>query len=130
MIANVRAELAKQVLIQTEGVRNEVITLVLETPKTGRIYTRRTVEHQASAPGEPFANDTGDTINHLKGADGIDFTDGGLTGIVKGNENHARLEFGTRKMEPRPTMRPALANRKPNIEQGLAKAVKVGLAKK
>lgn len=123
---SVEREVKREVFKQAEGIRTEAVDLVLNTAKTGRVYRRNGVEHQASAPGEPFASDTGATLSQFD----TEIRDGGFTGaFVARGENAPRLEFGTPKMEPRPFARPALANRKNEIEAGLADAVKRGVRK-
>ena len=126
VFASVEREVKREIFKQTEAVRTEAVNLVLNTAKTGRVYRRNSVEHQSSAPGEPFASDTGATLSQFD----TELRDGGFSGafVAKG-ENAARLEFGTSKMAPRPFARPALANRKDAIERGLADAVKRGVQK-
>lgn len=75
---------------------------LLSRPGTGRIYTRgKSVEHQASAPGEPPAPDTGRlrgsiTTEVIRGV-------GEVRGIITANTEYAAaLELGTEKMRPRP----------------------------
>jgi HK97 gp10 family phage protein len=107
-----RAAVMRGVIKSTEAVRNEAISLILNTEKTGRVYQRHGVKHQASAPGEPFASDTGQAVNSLYTT--YDFTE--LTGSVISNDpKFPYLEFGTQKMEPRPSLRPALVNMQPTI---------------
>lgn len=90
----------------TESVRNEMIRLIQDTPKSGRIYQRGGVEHQASAPGEPPASDTGNLVNSITTRYA-----GEYSGFVTvGAEYGPYLEYGTQKMEPRPFARIALAN--------------------
>jgi HK97 gp10 family phage protein len=102
-----------------EEVRNEAISLILNTPKTGRLYWRRGVSktsgtgrsfsggHRASAPGEPPASDTGRLVNSITTS--YDFNE--LSGTVRARTEYAAyLEYGTSRMEPRPFMRPAVAN--------------------
>lgn len=123
---SVEREIKKEIVKQTEGVRKEAISLVMDTEKTGKTYRRNSVEHQASAPGEPFANDTGATLSQFD----TEYRDGGLTGVfIPRGKNAVRLELGTEKMEPRPFARPALENRKEEIESGLQAAVKRGIDK-
>lgn len=126
IISWIKREVKREVYRQTEAVRTEAVDLVLNTAKTGRVYRRNSVEHQASAPGEPFASDTGATLSQFD----TDFRDNGFTGVfVARGENARRLELGTQKMEPRPFARPALANRKHDIEGGLREAVRRGVRK-
>lgn len=88
---------------------------------TGRIYTTRfyrdkegrlrkggpRVPHQASAPGEPPAADTGQLLNsihHKLDSDG----DGQYAWIGTDLAIGTYLELGTRYMDPRPFLRPSL----------------------
>lgn len=81
----------------------EALTKVLlSQPGTGRMYQRgKTVEHRASAPGEPPAPDTGRlrasvTTEVVRGL-------GEVVGYVAVNTEYAAaLELGTEKMKPRP----------------------------
>jgi len=93
----------------TEVVRDEAISLILNTPKTGRIYRRRSVEHQASAPGEPPASDTGRLVNSIATKYDVNTLSGT---VVVDAEYGPYLEFGTQTIEPRPFLRPALANKR------------------
>lgn len=99
-----------------EGVRNEAIRLINSGPKTGRIYTRRGISHQASAPGEPPASDTGRLVNSIT----TKYEPDKMSGIVQfGTEYAPFLEFGTQTMEPRPFARPALVSQQENIVSGI-----------
>lgn len=44
---------------------NDVKRRMRDSPATGRIYKRGKTTHQASAPGEPPAPDTGDLLRHV-----------------------------------------------------------------
>lgn len=118
----VRKAVMRGVIRTTEAVREEAISLILHTPKTGRFYRRRGTFHRASAPGEPFASNTGRAVNSIQTR--YDFTD--MSGeVVATDPKFPYLEFGTQKMEPRPSLRPALAIRQgeliPNIQLELDK---------
>ena len=77
---------------------------IMNPPKSGRIYRRGNVAHQASAPGEAPATDTGNLVNsaYTKKLGDSDYE----TGFTA--EYAAALEFGTAKIEPRPYLRPAV----------------------
>lgn len=77
---------------------------IMNPPKSGRIYRRGNVAHQASAPGEAPATDTGNLVNsaYTKKLADADYE----TGFTA--EYAAALEFGTPKIEPRPYLRPAV----------------------
>lgn len=106
--ARVGAERAGRILIQ------EASSLILDTAKTGRIYKRNGVMHQASAPGEPPANLTGTLVGGFKMT--INQTGNLITASVTNSVRYAKfLEFGTRKMAARPFMRPAYAAAKNRI---------------
>jgi hypothetical protein len=72
--------------------------LIKNPPKTGRIYRFRGRNHQASAPGQPPANRSGDLMksvgSRVYGWEKMEFGDRKFYGKF--------LEDGTRKMKPRP----------------------------
>lgn len=93
---------------------------------TGRVYRRgkRGRTHQASAPGEPPAVDTGRLRNSIA-MKGPTWEGDAVTGEVGTNvEYAARLEFGGTdsrgvRIAARPYMRPALEQAAPAIERRL-----------
>lgn len=103
------------VIAATKEVQTEAVSLVLDTPKTGRVYElyhpRRT--HQASAPGEPFANDIGTTLQTGR----TEFDPNDLSGEAIWGGVAEYLEYGTAKMAPRSFARPALANKKDQVKE-------------
>ena len=112
--------------IEARVIRGEAAAKrLLSLHGSGRIYhkTHPTRIHQASAPGEPPAPDTGllrAAVGHAVGTDSEGVY--GEFGIATGHEIAAAerengatlsdigvwLEFGTRHMEPRPWLRPSL----------------------
>lgn len=121
LLDKVRSNVEKAVIQSIEGVREEAISLILDTQKTGRIYRRRSIEHQASAPGEAPASDTGRLVNSIR----VEYDLPNLTGrIVVGAAYGMFLEYGTQTIEPRPFLRPALARSKGVIEGNINDAVR------
>lgn len=96
------------------AVEQRAVDLILDPPKTGQIYRRRGVSHQASAPGEAPANWTGRLVNSRR----IDLFEPELRARLNFSTEYALpLEVGTAKMEPRPYARRALAETR---EEGAA----------
>jgi HK97 gp10 family phage protein len=103
-----------------EDVANEAVSLILNTPKSGRIYRRGGVAHQASAPGEAPASDTGQLVASVT----TSVDEGNLTGNVNFGSDHAAvLEYGSSRMSPRPFARPALVNKRDAVRQDIAEEV-------
>ncbi len=94
-----------RLLRDANGIRNAAITQ-LSVQGGGRLYRRRNITHRASAPLQPPAVDTG----RLRQSINIDASNlGDLKIRVGTNVRYAKiLEFGSRRMQPRPFMRPAL----------------------
>jgi HK97 gp10 family phage protein len=104
-----------------ESVIEEADSLMRETPRTGREYRRGKVTHIASSPGNPPAIDTGRLRQGLR----TEYNQADLSGTaIASTEYAASLEFGTEKMAPRPFMRPALANRREEIEADISDEIR------
>jgi HK97 gp10 family phage protein len=96
---------------------------IMDGPKTGIIYKkynpRRT--HQASAPGEAPANDLGWLVANIL-IDKAEVLTGRIR-IVGLAAYHKWLEFGTRLIAPRPSLRPALMESKPAVLAAFRRAL-------
>lgn len=99
MMAQIRPAVMRGVTAWIGAVEQKAVDLITSPPKTGRIYKRRGVEHQASAPGEAPASDTGRLVNSRT----IDLFPEDLRARLTFRTDYAAaLEFGTEKMAPRP----------------------------
>lgn len=97
----------------------------LSQPGSGRTYQRGGVTHQASAPGEPPATDTGRLRSSIQHALQ------GLTAVVFTNVEYARaLELGypANNLEPRPFMRPSLEEHADDLRASLIDAIDQSLS--
>lgn len=120
--AALRAAVMPALLAVGHDVRNEMLRLILRTTKSGRVYRRRGVEHQASAPGEPPASDLGDLVRSISPP--TPHPDR-LTVTITVSSAHARpLEYGTRHMAARPFARPAVANIAPKAKSKILASLK------
>lgn len=106
IVSAVRRGALKGVMIGIGIVEARAVYLITQTKKSGRIYRRRGVKHQSSAPGEPFANDTGETLKRRDTT--LDAAHIRATLHFR-SINAARMEHGTRKMRPRPFARRAIS---------------------
>lgn len=105
LMARARAGAVRGVVAWIGLVEKRAVDLITSPPKTGRIYRTRGVTHQASAPGEAPANETGRLVNSRR----IDLFEGELRGRLTFSTEYALpLEVGTKNMEPRPYARRAL----------------------
>lgn len=105
-------------------VRDEILRLIQQTPHTGLIYRRRGVTHQASAPGEPPASDTGNLVQNVT----IEIDAHNLKATITSNAEYAdALEFGTTKMEPRPYMRVGLENKTDEVRAAIEDEIRLEL---
>jgi len=100
---------------------NDVKKAIQGPPKTGRKYQRGTVVHQASAPGQAPATDTGFLVSSIYNEDR-----GYLSKAIGSRLEYAfYLEFGTRKIAARPSWVPAVERAIPNM----LKRVNIAIAK-
>ncbi len=94
-------------------IQNAARRSILDGPKTGTLYKRSGgVIHQASAPGQPPANDTGTLLGTVI----YEVDERALTASITAGTVYAKfLEFGTRHMAARPFMGPALNNNRTKV---------------
>jgi hypothetical protein len=99
-------------------VEGRAVQLIMQGPKSGRVYRRRGVVHQASAPGEAPASDTGGLVNARR----TDLNEQDVSGILAFTSRHASpLEHGTRNMAPRSFARRALMETREQIVAAISR---------
>lgn len=117
VLASVQKAAFRGVVRGTEAVKTRMVERIMNPPKTGRIYRRNTVSHQASAPGESPASDTG----RLAGSITTSYDAPNITGYVNvATEYAAALEFGTPRVAARPYARVSLAEKVEEIRADIA----------
>jgi hypothetical protein len=107
-----------QDLIQRTAVRVQATAVrsIQRGPKSGRRYRRGSKWHQASAPGQAPATDTGALASSVARVDGT------MESAVGTGLNYGRdLEFGTSKMAARPWLLPALESQRQYFAAGINK---------
>jgi HK97 gp10 family phage protein len=124
-----KREARRAVYATAEEVRNDALKSISREQSIGRTYTKigkngRPKKHIASAPGDAPNTDDGELVRSIK-LDTVPMQASAAVGtpLPKG----AWLEFGTRYMEPRPWLIPALRGREAflvdELEKALAKAI-------
>lgn len=103
-------------------VDQEAVRLILSPPKSGRIYRRRGIEHQASRGGEAPANDTGQLVQN-RTTEVI--PEAMRARLVFHSEYAPYLQFGTRRMEPRPYLDTAIVNTAPQVFQAITAPIRI-----
>ncbi len=99
-------EVAKDLVRRGIKVERRVKEL-LSQPGTGRIYTRGNITHQASAPGQPPAPDTG--LDSSTNGQALEVDGQGLDEKIGTSDKRGIwFELGTRTMAPRPHLVPGL----------------------
>ena len=131
-IARFGAEVAAQVRKAVAATALEALTDVRRAiqgpPKTGREYPRGANGekiHRASAPGEAPATDTGALVSSTYFTKVDDYT----SAIGSRLDYAFWLEFGTLRMEPRPSWVPAAEKNAPRLEKRLARIISQAKAK-
>jgi HK97 gp10 family phage protein len=117
-------------------IANDAKRSVARGPKSGHVYTTRFVTmpnggvvpvgtrppHQASAPGEAPATDTGRLVASIIASAT------GMTGTVEARSLYAvHLEYGTRAMAARPFMLPAAERNRDRIQRLLQSAISTAI---
>lgn len=104
----------------TTEVYEEILHLVQDTKKSGFVYAHYSHKgvHQASAPNESYANETGNALKNTK------TKEKGLIGEISANYEYAlALELGTKRIAPRPTLRRALDNKRKDLHKIVSKPI-------
>jgi HK97 gp10 family phage protein len=104
----------------------KMIVRELSQPGSGETYTRGSVSHTASAPGQPPAVDTGrlrSSITFVPGADAR----GPYVDVGTNVEYAPYLEFGTRKMASRPFFRTAVEKYRLLVLEQMATSIEANL---
>jgi len=109
------AELQSMLRRAAERIAARARIAIQSPPKTGRIYERGGKVHQASAPGEAPATDTGFLVNSI----GSRSAGHHVAEVFAGASYAIELELGTSRMEPRPFMLPAAQAERPHLEREL-----------
>lgn len=120
-----QAEVQRELLRGAQRIQNTAVAGIINPPKTGRVYVRRGKRHQASAPGEFPAADTGRLHQSIISA--VHVSPHSMQIQVSPNVKYADfLEYGTSRMAPRPFMAPAWAQNIDLIRANVKAAVRRG----
>lgn len=117
IMARVGAGAMRGVVLAIGIVERHAVHLITSPPKSGRKYRRRGIVHQASAPSEAPASDTGGLV----GARRIELDTKAIRArLIFSKKTALWLEHGTKKMAPRPFARRALFEKRREIKATVA----------
>jgi hypothetical protein len=117
--ARAEAEISKAVQAQAIDIRSDIQRRIQRGPKTGAVYQRRSVTHQASAPGEAPATDTGTLVSSITYR-----KTSALSAEIESRLGYATmLEFGTQRMSPRPSWTPSVEAKGPDFVRRVTEAI-------
>jgi len=117
--AEARARVDDAVVGTAMELRGDVVKRIQRGPATGRTYQRGGVSHQASAPGESPATDTGRLANS------VTFDKVAQMSATVGSDlvYAAVLEFGSDRIDPRPAWVPAVELMTPKFVSRVERAL-------
>lgn len=115
-----QGEIDKAVTSAGIELRSIIVKGYQKGPKTGKVYTRGTVDHQSSAPGEAPATDTGRLVNSVY----FEKTQRAVVAVGSMVVYGEYLEWGTRKIAPRPLWRPSVEKIKSKFRNRIEIAIK------
>lgn len=107
-----------------QNIRNHAIRSIKNSPATGRTYKRGNIAHTASSAGNPPKTDTGRLVGSISASVGDLEAEIGAYA-----EYSSHLEFGTRKMNARPFMFPALEQERKTFMKRMDRAMKQATSK-
>jgi hypothetical protein len=136
--AKAEAEISKAVQAQAIDIRSDIQRRIQRGPKTGAVYdsifrmingrpvpvgprqgNNLSATHQASAPGEAPATDTGTLVSSIT----YRKTDA-LSAEIESRLGYATmLEFGTQRMAPRPSWTPSVESKGPDFVRRVTEAI-------
>lgn len=109
--AQIRQEVDEEIGLIAAELEADIVLSIQQGPKTGRVYQRGNVVHQASKAGETPASDTGTLLKSIYSEKERE-----MTWTVGSRLVYALyLEFGTRRMGARPFFRPAVERIRPEF---------------
>lgn len=111
---NAKKEFGKGLAKMAISISNDAKSSIARGAKTGKIYKRKNITHQASAPGQAPATDTGNLISNIN-VDTSEQTNF-IYYVISRAPYSKVLEYGGSKMAPRPFLHPAVVRNKDKIK--------------
>lgn len=108
------------------AIENAAVDKIISPPKTGRIYAskhRKGATHQASAPGEAPAADSGRLHQSITSVQTVNGPERYVSETAANAPYAIALELGTSKIAPRPYMGPSFDEVRPQVEASIRAAV-------
>jgi len=107
-----------------EDTRTEAVKSINAHQSSGNVYQRGTIRHTASLPGSPPNTDTGNLVKNITKTE---IKGGYETGSRKDAPYGLYLEYGTRKIRPRPWLAPAYNKAIEGLKESIKRRMNDGL---
>ena len=115
-----KPEIMAEITTQAKLLQTAIRKNIAKGSRTGRRYKKKSVIHQASAPGEYPKTDTGELVSSIY--DSVSSAE--MQFVVGSGKKYARhLEFGTSKMQARPFMVRTFKENQKNIINGISQVI-------
>lgn len=123
-----RNEIAKSLELCSQKVRSDIQSSMAHTERNMEVSyftNNKTKAHHPSMPGNPPAPDTGNLRNSIRYEITAGTTESyAIIGTTQKDPPYGEyLEYGTKKMKPRPWLRPAMKNNEEWIRKTISNAV-------
>ena len=127
-IPQLRNEIAKSLELCSQKVRSDIQSSMAHTERNMEVSyftNNKTKAHHPSMPGNPPAPDTGNLRNSIRYEITAGTTESyAIIGTTQKDPPYGEyLEYGTKKMKPRPWLRPAMKNNEEWIRKTIVNAV-------
>ena len=118
---NIPNEITERLAIGANDIRNTIILSMRNTPKTGKHYKRGKKTHIASSSGNPPAIDSGDLLKSI--IFDVRKMEVEVGSIIDIPPYPRYLEEGTKKMDARPWLEPAVEKHQQEIVDDIGENV-------
>lgn len=126
IINTAKEDIFEELSVESAILQTQVRKKIAKGSRSGKIYKRGSIQHQASAPFEPPKTDKEGLVSSVFN----EVSQQKLEFKVGSEKKYARyLEFGTTKMKPRPFLFPTFKEHKVSILKSIKQVIQKNIQK-